>query len=75
MCVQLFSSRELVVQVSNIFLNMSDEKLAEAIRKYPVIYDKREKGHKDKILGPNAWAKVVEGCGLEDLTSPSDFGD
>ena len=44
-----------------------DEELSEAIRKYPVIYDKGEKGHKDKLKVANAWKKVIEELGLEDV--------
>ena len=46
-----------------------DEILAEAIRKYPVIYDKGRKGHKDKNMVANAWANVVKECDLEDVAS------
>ena len=44
---------------------MSDELLVEAVRKYPVIYDKKKKGHKDKMMIENAWKKVVEEVGSE----------
>ena len=44
---------------------MSDEFLAEAVRKYPIIYDKKKKGHKDKMMVENAWQKVAEEVGLE----------
>ena len=46
---------------------MSDEILAEAVRKYPVIYDKGKKGHKDKTMVLNAWKCVVNECNLEDV--------
>ena len=45
----------------------ADETLTEAIRKYPVIYDKGRKGHKDKNMVENAWEKVIEECELEDV--------
>ena len=43
----------------------SDEFLAEAVRKYSIIYDKKKKGHKDKMMVENAWKKVAEEVGLE----------
>ena len=46
---------------------MSEEILAETIRKYPVIYDKNKKLHKDKMVVENAWKKVVEEVGVESV--------
>ena len=50
-------------------MSASDEMLSEAIRKYPVIYDKGKKGHKNKNMVDNAWKKVIEECGIEDVAS------
>ena len=50
-------------------MSASDEMLSEAIRKYPVIYDKGKKGHKNKNMVDNAWRKVIEECGIEDVAS------
>ena len=38
----------------------NEEKLAEEIREYPVLYDKGQKAYKDKQVTENAWKKVVE---------------
>lgn len=46
-----------------------DEILAEAVRKYPVIYDKGKKGHKDRTMVLNAWKAVVQEAGLEDVAT------
>ena len=37
-----------------------DEILAENVRKFPCIYDKADKGHKERDMVQNAWEKVVE---------------
>ena len=37
-----------------------DEILAEAVRSYPVLYDKSLKEFKDNHMKANAWGKVVE---------------
>ena len=36
-----------------------DELLAEAVRKYPALYDKRLKDYKDRNVCRNAWEKVA----------------
>ena len=45
----------------------SDEEFMEAIREFPVLYNKCEKGYKDKNVVKNAWGKVIEKCGVEDI--------
>ena len=37
-----------------------NEELAEVIRKYPCLYDKSKKEHKDKNVTENAWKEVAE---------------
>ena len=44
----------------------SDEKIAEAVREYPCLYEKARKGHCDRDLVKNCWLKVAEKCGFED---------
>ena len=39
-----------------------DEKLAESLRKYPIIYDKGKSSHKDVVARDNAGNKVVREC-------------
>ena len=39
---------------------MDEEALAEAVRCYPVLYDKSRKEFKDKNIKENAWKKVAE---------------
>ena len=47
---------------------VSDETLTEAIRKYPIIYNKNTKGYKDTHGKKKmAWEKVVKECGLSDV--------
>ena len=36
----------------------NEEKLIEVVRRYPVIYDKYEPGHRDNTV-ENAWKEVV----------------
>ena len=43
-----------------------DETLSEAVRDFPVIYDKSRSGHKDRLVVQNAWKQVSQRCGLED---------
>ena len=40
---------------------MKEETLAEAVRQFPVIFDKTEKGHKERDTVENAWREVVKG--------------
>ena len=42
-----------------------DEKLSEAVRQYPCIYDKADKDYKEQTAVVNAWTKVAEDVGLE----------
>ena len=37
-----------------------EELLAESVRIFPVLYDKSEKGYKEKDVVSNAWGKVAE---------------
>ena len=37
-----------------------DKKLAESVRQFPCLYDKRTKEYKDKFITVNAWEKVAE---------------
>ena len=37
----------------------NEEKLAEVVRRYPVIYDKSEAGHRDNNIVSNAWKEVI----------------
>ena len=39
---------------------LKEEELSEAIRSYPVIYDKRNRGYKDKNIVNNAWKEFVD---------------
>ena len=39
---------------------MRDEILADCAKKFPCIYDKKDKGHKDRRILGNAWQKVVK---------------
>ena len=36
--------------------------MAEAVRQFPVLYDKSDPGHKDKNIIANAWKEVVSTC-------------
>ena len=37
----------------------NEEKLSEVVRRYPVIYDKSEAGHRDNNIVLNAWKEVI----------------
>ena len=37
----------------------NEEKLTEVVRRYPVIYEKSEAGHRDNNIVLNAWKKVI----------------
>ena len=39
----------------------------QAVRKYPIIYDKSRKRHKDKIAVGNAWIEIAEECEIESV--------
>ena len=49
------SSRENILTQ----LNMAEERLAEAVRKYPVLYDKSDKYFKDKNKKLLAWENKI----------------
>ena len=38
---------------------MDEESLGEAVRNYPVIYDKQMRDHKDRNVVNNAWKEIV----------------
>ena len=44
----------------------TDEVLSEAVREFPVIYDKSKSGHKDRLIISNAWQEVAKKCDLKD---------
>ena len=63
--VKLYTS--ILVNCSELYSNMTfseDYKLAESLRKYPVIYDKGKSSHKDVVARGNAWNKVA--CRFQD---------
>ena len=43
---------------------MADEKLAEAVRSYPVLYDKNDLNFKDKNKKNLAWEDVAKTVGV-----------
>ena len=43
-------------------MSSKEEFLAESVRKYPCLYEKSKKSHKDKLSVINAWKKVGEEC-------------
>ena len=43
-------------------MSSKEEFLAESVRKYPGLYEKSKKSHKDKLSVINAWKKVGEEC-------------
>jgi len=45
--------------------SISDEKLAESVRKYPVLYDKSCAEFKDKLKKTLAWTDVATELGLQ----------
>ena len=42
----------------------NDELLAVAVQKYPCLYDKSHRSHKEKNVVQNAWEAVAEGLGF-----------
>ena len=59
-----------------IFANMAEEEISDAVgeeiftevvRRYPAIYAKSSKGHRDKRMVENAWKEVVDECKLESV--------
>ena len=46
---------------------VSDEQLAESVRKYAIIYDKGRSGHKDKLAVENAWHCVAKECKISEV--------
>ncbi|KAL9958745.1 hypothetical protein ACROYT_G035801 [Oculina patagonica] len=43
----------------------ADEKLAEAVRKYPILYEKSLNDFKDKVKNRLAWQDVAAEIGLQ----------
>lgn len=43
-----------------------DEKLAEEVRKYSCLYDKADKGYKERDRVKNAWKEVELSLGYEE---------
>ena len=37
-----------------------EEKLAEKVKEYPCLYDKKAKGHKERDVMKNAWQSVAD---------------
>ena len=49
--------------------NLQEEEiLAETVRKYPCLYDKSNKGYKERDRKSNAWQKIDEELGYEEGT-------
>ena len=46
---------------------VSEEIFTEVVRKYPVIYAKTSKGHRDKRMVENAWKEVIEECQIKSI--------
>ena len=42
-----------------------DEKLSDAVREYPCLYDKMKKDYKDVNVNRNAWSSVAEQMSIE----------
>ena len=59
-------TRKGIFYVFRIFKNHEyEERLAEEVRKFPVIYDKSHSEHKDKHVIENAWVAVTKALGLD----------
>ena len=43
-----------------------DEDLAEAVKKYPCIYDKADQGYREKDRVANAWRAIEDELGYEE---------
>ena len=50
-----------------------DEALAEKVRKYPCLYDKSDKGYKERDRKVNAWRAVDDALGYEEGKKESCF--
>ena len=44
--------------------NSMDQKVAEAVRRFPILYNKSLKDFKDRNKKKNAWAEVARQAGL-----------
>ena len=50
-----------------------DESLSNEVQKYPCLYDKGNKGYKERDRRPNAWRRVESELGLEEGTAEKRF--
>ena len=48
----------------NMASNSMDEKVAEAVRRFPILYNKSLKDFRDRNKKKNAWAEVARQAGL-----------
>ena len=48
----------------NMVSNSMDEKVAEAVRRFPILYNKSLKDFRDRNKKKNAWAEVARQAGL-----------
>ena len=48
----------------NMASNSMDEKVAEAVRRFPILYNKSLKDLRDRNKKKNAWAEVARLAGL-----------
>ena len=46
---------------------LEEEGVAEKVRKYPCLYDKTLSEYKDKLAKRNAWKKVEEMLGMDEV--------
>lgn len=53
----------------------NEQKLAEAVRKYPVLYDKQDKYFKDRNKKKLAWKDVSIEANLQNHGNPLNFND
>ena len=50
-----------------------DERLSIEVEKYPCLYNKSEKGYKEKDRKKNAWKKIEEELGLDEGNQSDKF--
>lgn len=48
------------------FSLLEEEKLTEKIKDYPILYDKSQKGYKERDAVNNAWRDVADGLDFID---------
>ena len=44
---------------------LEEETLCEKVRQYPILYDKTQKGYKEKVAVENAWGKVASELAIQ----------